>query len=76
MGKRLRTENALFDKWRDDETYVRMMWYVAVITRQDNAKAIVCDVLATIIDVCFSDTKDVDITTRHGTGETNQFLIA
>ena len=76
IGKRLRTENALFDKWRDDETDASMMWYLAVITRQDNAKAIVCDVLTTTIDVCFSDTKDVDATTRHGTGETNHFLIA
>ena len=76
IGKQLRTENALFDKWRDDETYASMMWYLAVITRQDNAKAIVCDVLTTTIDVCFSDTKDVNATTPNGTGETNYFLIA
>ena len=75
IGKRLRIENTLFDKWRDDETYASMMWYLADITRQDNAKAIVCDVLTITIDVCFSDRKDVDTTTRHGTGETNQFLI-
>ena len=53
-----------------------MMWYLAVITRQDNAKAILSDVLTITIDVCFSDAKDVDATTRHGTGETNQLLIA
>ena len=76
IRKRLRTENALFDKWRDDETYASVMWYFAVITIQDNAKAIVCHVLITTIDMCFSDTKNVDATTRHGTGETNQLLIA
>ena len=63
IRKRLRTENVLFDKWRDDETYASMIWYFAVITRQDNAKAIVCDVLTASIDVCFSDTQDVDTTT-------------
>ena len=76
IGKRLRTENALFDKWRDDETYASMMWYLAVITRQENAKAVVYDVLTITIDMCFSDRKNVDATTRHGTGETNKFLIA
>ena len=34
---RLRTENTLVDNWRDDETYATRMWYLAVITRQDNA---------------------------------------
>ena len=76
IGKPLRSENALFDKWRDDETYASMMWYLAVVTRQDIAKTIVCDVFAATTDVYFNDPKDLDTATRHGTGETNQFLVA